>query len=148
MGDDRKKKGNISGSSATFPLFQASGHCASSEAISATRKWVTIKEERYDRQLSLAVLATSTLHSVPLLSDLAFMKQDQGVYQKGVWTVMLSRISGSFRTFLKNYNHRYLFQISAKGKQTQLSPWHVLSSNMPAKSHGTFQALALLCPKL
>lgn len=53
-GHDWKKKGNISGNSVTFPLFQASGHCASSEAISATRKWVTIKEERYNQPSSSA----------------------------------------------------------------------------------------------
>lgn len=48
----KRKQGDISGTRVTFPLFQASGPCASSEAISATRKWVTTKEERYDQPSS------------------------------------------------------------------------------------------------
>lgn len=64
---ERSKQGNISGNSVTFPWCQASGRCASSGAIPATRKWVTIKEERYDQ------LSSSTRRFWPLLPDTAFL---------------------------------------------------------------------------
>lgn len=130
-GHDWKKKGNISGNRVTFPLFQASGHCASSEAISATRKWVTIKEERYNQPSSSAgwfwLRLPYTVFFYPMFWLLwgrteEFIKEEAGQRCPSSCLMEYLEAWGLFLKKKKNHNLTYLFQISEKRKQVYLSP--------------------------